>query len=318
MSDSSLRLTRRQFLATSSAAAGLAAATASPAAGAATRHERLIVDAQVHIWLPSTPQQPWPNPAAEPQMPDPYTLDRLIPMMDEGGIDRVVLVPPSWHGAVLGNAYCQEAYKQYPERFRIIGIGIGLDQPHRVNEVLTIRDQPGFLGLRVGMNRPALTSGSGDWLFAAAEKAGVPICFLASGVNALVGPVAERFPGLTMIVDHMGVSEAFIKANPNTWQDEVKVVASLAKYPNVSVKVSSTPFVSSQGYPWRDTIPLVQRCFDAFGPLRCHWGTDLTHSFDKGSYRLRVAQFTEALPFLTENDKDWIMGRSLLARLRWA
>jgi predicted TIM-barrel fold metal-dependent hydrolase len=146
----------------------------------------------------------------------------------------------------------------------------------------------------------------------------VPICFLASGVNGQLGSVAERHPGLTMIVDHMGVSEAFMKANPNTWQDEVKVVAGLARYPNVSVKLSSIAFFSSQAYPWRDTFPLIQRCVDAFGPIRCHWGTDQTHSFGKASYRLRITQFTEELPFLSENDKDWIMGRSLLARLRWA
>lgn len=318
MSQSALRFTRRQFLAASSVAAGTIATTGPAAAVVSTRHDRLIVDAQVHIWLPSTAQQPWPNPKAVPQMPEPYTLEHLLPMMDEGGVDRVVLVPPSWHGPQLGNAYCQAAYEQYPDRFRVIGIGIGLDEPHRVNEVLNIRQKPGFLGLRVGMNREALDKGTGDWLFAAAEKAGVPICYLGSGVNAHIGQIAERFPGLDLVVDHMGVSEAFMKANPNTWQDEVKVVAALAKYPNVSVKVSSTPFVSSQGYPWRDTIPLVQRCFDAFGPLRCHWGTDLTHSYEKGSYRLRIAQFTEALPFLSESDKDWVMGRSLLARLRWA
>jgi hypothetical protein len=30
-----------------------------------------------------------------------------------------------------------------------------------------------------------------------------------------------------------------------------------------------------------------------------------------------MTQFTEEMPFLSENDKDWIMGRSVLARLRW-
>lgn len=307
-------LTRRDFL-TGVSAAGLAA-TARPTPVAAKRNGRLIVDAQVHIWQSSTPDQPWPNPEATAQMPVPFTIERLIPMIDEAGVDRLVLVPPSWHGAKLGNAYCLQAAKDYPGRFGVMGIGIGLDQPQSVKLVSTAREQ-GFLGLRVGMNRDAITSGSGDWFFSAAEKAGVPIHFLASGTNAVIGSVAERHPGLTMLVDHMGVSEAFIKANPNSWQDEIKVVAGLAKYPNVSVKLSSIPFFSSQPYPWRDTIPLIQRCFDAFGPLRSHWGTDVSHSFEKATYRLRIAQFTEELPFLTESDKDWIMGRSLLARLRW-
>src|SRR5438094_735838 len=140
--------------------------------------------------------------------------------------------------------------------------------------------------------------------------------WVSKDANALMGSVAERHPGLTMLVDHMGVSEAFMRSTPN-WQDEVTVVAGLAKYPNVSVKLSSIPFLSSQPYPWRDTIPLIHRCFDAFGPQRCHWGSDLSHSFEKATFSQRITQFTEELPFLSESDKDWIMGRSLLARLRW-
>ena len=70
-------------------------------------------------------------------------------------------------------------------------------------------------------------------------------------------------------------------------------------------------------YPFRDVTPHIQRLFDAFGPERCYWGTDITNSFARATYRQRVTQFTEELPFLTENDKDWITGRAILARLRW-
>jgi hypothetical protein len=62
----------------------------------------------------------------------------------------------------------------------------------------------------------------------------------------------------------------------------------------------------------------IRRLFDAFGPQRCHWGTDVTNSFAKASYRERVTHFTETLAFLTEDDKDWVMGHAILQRLRWA
>ena len=38
----------------------------------------------------------------------------------------------------------------------------------------------------------------------------------------------------------------------------------------------------------------------------------------KASYRQRVTHVTEELSFLSESDKDWVMGRALLARLKWA
>jgi predicted TIM-barrel fold metal-dependent hydrolase len=94
--------------------------------------------------------------------------------------------------------------------------------------------------------------------------------------------------------------------------------AALAKYQNVSVKLSSVPLISTESYPFRDTVPHIRRLFDAYGPQRCHWGTDVTNSLARATYRQRVTQFTEELTFLSEDDKDWIMGRSILARLKWA
>jgi predicted TIM-barrel fold metal-dependent hydrolase len=92
----------------------------------------------------------------------------------------------------------------------------------------------------------------------------------------------------------------------------------LAKYPNVSVKLSGALGNSVESYPFRDTTVYVQRIFDAYGPERCHWGTDMTNSFNRASPRQRVTHFTEELPFLSESDKDWIMGRAILSRLKWA
>jgi hypothetical protein len=42
--------------------------------------------------------------------------------------------------------------------------------------------------------------------------------------------------------------------------------------------------------------PHLQRVFYAYGPQRCYWGTDLTNSLNKATYRRRVTHFTEQLP----------------------
>ena len=64
--------------------------------------------------------------------------------------------------------------------------------------------------------------------------------------------------------------------------------------------------------------PYLKRVFEAFGRERCYWGTDMTGSFAKATYRQRVTHFIETLDFLSEEDKDWVMGRAILARLKWA
>ena len=40
-------------------------------------------------------------------------------------------------------------------------------------------------------------------------------------------------------------------------------------------------------------------------------------SYAKGSYRQRISHFTEELSFLSESDKDWVMGRAIVQRLKW-
>ena len=100
-------------------------------------------------------------------------------------------------------------------------------------------------------------------------------------------------------------------------KEAIDDVVALAKYPNVSVKVSSAPTYSFDSYPWRDMTEHIKRCFDAFGQRRCYWGTDLTNAFHKSTYRQRVTHFTDELKFLSDEDKEWVMGRAILERLGW-
>ena len=81
--------------------------------------------------------------------------------------------------------------------------------------------------------------------------------------------------------------------------------------------MSASPGLSREPYPFRDVTAHLKRVFDAYGPQRSYWGTDLTNSYAKASYRQRVSQFTEELSFLSESDKDWVMGRAIMQRLKW-
>ena len=113
----------------------------------------------------------------------------------------------------------------------------------------------------------------------------------------------------------MGVTAAMVREN--TLEQGLAATVALAKHPNISVKVSASPGLSRQPYPFRDVADHVKRVFDAYGPQRSYWGTDLTNSYAKASYRQRISQFTEELPFLSETDKDWVMGRAIVQRLKW-
>jgi len=289
------------------------AAAQAPAAQPGQR--RMIVDAQVHLWKAETPDWQW-IPGMKPQLPEPFTIERLVPLMDEAGVDRVVVVPPSWPGD--RNDYALEAARRYPDRFGVMG-RIPLKNPRSADLLPRWKEQPGMLGVRLTFLRGAgawLADGTADWFWPAAEKAGLPVMFLAPGNMPAFVPIAERHPRLTLIVDHMALSTEV--ANDKRIPEAIEQTVALAKFPNVSVKLSGTPTVSSEPYPFRDMKVHLKRCFDAFGPQRCYWGTDMTNSFAKATYKQRIAQFTEELDFLSEDDKDGVMGRAILTRLGWA
>jgi predicted TIM-barrel fold metal-dependent hydrolase len=310
-------LSRRDFL-DSTVGAGLALATSQHAAAqtpaAQGARKRMIVDAQVHLWKAESPDWPW-IPNARPQMPEPFTIEKLVPLMDEAGVDRVVIVPPSWPGD--RNDYALEAVKRYPGRFAVMG-RIPIENPQSAALLPKWKEQPGMLGVRVtfqSFRDKWLTDGTADWFWPAAEKAGLPVMFLTHARTGEFGRIAERHPQLTLIVDHMGVRADLVKEGKLA--DAIGETASLAKYPNVSVKLSAAPNNSTEPYPFRDFLPHIRRLFDAYGPQRCYWGTDLTNGFAKATYKQRITHFTEELGFLSEEDKDWVMGRAILARLGW-
>jgi predicted TIM-barrel fold metal-dependent hydrolase len=276
-----------------------------------------IIDAQVHVWLPESPERPWPKGgAARAQLP--YALDstKLLAKMNEAGVDRAILVPPSWEGN--RNDHALAAAAAHPDRFAVMG-RLGLDNPENAKILARWKNQPGMLGIRqtfvLEREREWMTDGTADWFWAVAEEANVPVMLHVTGLMDHVKSIAQRNPGLKIIIDHFGLSSAM--AREGRTEECIRATASLAGHPNVYVKVSAAPVYSREPYPFRDMDPHIRRLVDAFGPRRCFWGTDLSHALEKATYRQCVTHFTEELSFLTDQDKDWIMGRSLAECLGW-
>lgn len=304
-------LSRRQLVTGTLAAGAIASLPKASAQG--TR--RRIVDAQVHLWKAESDDWRW-VPGMRPQMPEPFTIEKLVPLMDEAGVERAVIVPPSWPGD--RNDYALDAVKRYPDRFAVMG-RIPLRNPQSAALLPKWKEQPGMVGVRLTFLGPAgawLKDGTADWFWPEAEKAGLPVMFLTDGYSGALAQVAERHPRLQLIADHMGISGDAIKQG--RLADAVAQTASLAKYPNVSVKLSAAPNNSAEAYPFRDMAPYIKQLFEAYGPQRSYWGTDMTNGFDRATYRQRVTHFTEELPFLSEQDKDWVMGKAILERLNWS
>jgi L-fuconolactonase len=276
----------------------------------------LIVDAQVHTWAASTPERPWPaGGETHAHRPVPFSTDDLLQEMNAAGVDRAVLVPPSWEGG--RNDLALAAARAHPDRFAVMGRIANNKLKTSHGALAQWREQPGMLGLRHALNSSRageiLASGQLDWLWKEAEAAGVPLMVLVwhSEVH-FIDAIAERHPRLKLVMDHFALDSS--KRDEEAFRELDKLLA-LAKRPNVAVKASALPSYSTDTYPYRSLHGHLRRAYDAFGPQRMFWGTDLSRS--PIPYRQHVTMFTEEIPWLSEEDKTWIMGRGVCEWLGW-
>jgi predicted TIM-barrel fold metal-dependent hydrolase len=265
-----------------------------------------IVDAQIHLWASRGEVVP-------PHRTTPYMLDEALADMDAAGVHGAIIHPPSWDPD--SNALAIEAARLHPDRFAILG-RIPLDQPDKHGLIETWRQQPGMLGLRYTFLQPHMkswpTDGTMDWLWPAAERLGLPIALLAGDFLPLVGEIAARHPGLKLIVDHFGVRR--LNKDDAAFVTMPQVVA-LARHPNIAVKVTGGPQYVTDGYPFASLQPRYRAIYDAFGPSRMFWGTDITRM--PCTWRQCVTHFTEHQPWLPDADRELIMGQGIADWLGW-
>jgi len=269
-----------------------------------------IVDAQIHLWGTGLPSN------LSHRQVTAFTPEEAILLMDEGCVDAAVIHPPGWDPGSTDMAFA--AVRNYPGRFAIMG-AVPLNRPESRTRIASWRQQPGMLGLRYGfLNDPArqwLHNGGLEWLWAAAEDAGVPIAALATDSLTQLGRIAERHPGLRLTIDHLGGRGGTSTLKDVAAMTHMLELLALAKFPNVAVKATGVPHYSSEAYPFPTLHPFLRQVYDAFGPNRMFWGTDITKM--PCSWRQCVTMFTEELPWLSDEDKRLIMGEAVCAWWGW-
>ena len=271
----------------------------------------IIIDSQVHVWPPDRPDRRLGPGVGERR---PYSYETLVRDMDRAGVDRAILVPPSFDAD--RNDYALEAVRMHPGRFAIMG-RVALKTAGK-DLLERWRDRPGMLGVRLTFHRdadrPSLTDGTADWFWPQAERHGIPVMVHAPERLPEIGAIAARHPALRIIVDHMGFAR---ETMDDRTLPAVERMNALARYPNVAVKVSALPCFSTEPYPFDNLREPLRRVIAAFGPRRAFWGSDITRVPATCSYRQVVTHFTEQLDFLSVGDLEWIMGRGLAECLRW-
>jgi len=114
------------------------------------------------------------------------------------------------------------------------------------------------------------------------------------------------------VIDHLALVR---NAKDEAAFGDLANLIALAKYRTLRPRPSALPRASSEAYPYPKLHPYLRQVFDAFGPKRMFWGTDLTGI--PCTYRQAIAMFTEELPWLRGGDLEWVMGRGICEWLGW-
>ena len=270
----------------------------------------MIVDTHVHVWEIDPPKYPvGPTAPSWNSYPDePGTADELLSEMDAHGVDWTVLVQTSW--STWDNGYIADSVERFPDRF----IGHGLIDPKDPNNAEQVRywiKERGLVGFRFHpMYYPdekiLVTQQNGPmWEEITALDAIIQFHLRAEFADQ-VAVIAQRYPHLRLILDHMGYPQ--VDAEETAFQPIVE----LARYDNVYLKLSDVAGRSHQAFPYADVHPFIEKLLSVFGAERTVWGTGYPghhrqkHNWPSLAQELQLIR--EGLPFLTENDKDRILG----------
>lgn len=281
-----------------------------------------VTDAQVHVWAPPRPDRPW-APGADRYADGvanrssaqraPLSPEALLQEMAVAGVDRAVLVPPTFEGD--RNDVALDAARRWPERFGVMG-RLGLTDPDAPRALARWTDQEGMLGVRLTFHWDAqrrwLHDGTADWFWPAAAEAGVPVMVYPPGALDRIAAIARRHRDLRLVVDHCGLP---LEARDDDVRAVVAELVQLADLPNVAVKASCLPASSRAPYPFRPLHEPIRRVVAAFGARRVFWGSEMTRL--PCTYREAVTMFTEELEFLGADDLRWVMGQGLSEWLGW-
>jgi predicted TIM-barrel fold metal-dependent hydrolase len=271
-----------------------------------------VVDTHMHVWTTDWERYPFAPPEASMKQPEePNTVEEVIEGMERHAVDFTVLVQVRYYG--WDNQYLADCLRRYPGRLAAQGL-IDPRNPAAADRLSHWVQEHGFSGVRLSpsYDRHAewLNHRDNDPLWRRAEELGAIFNFLIREEQLpQLQEMAARFPGVPVVVDHMGYPDI---------TGETTNLLRLARLPNVTVKV--TEFYNhskTREYPYADVLPTVRRVYDAFGPRRLMWGTGFVHGERVGRipYAQELELIREHVPFFTPEEQAWILGET--ARKLW-
>jgi predicted TIM-barrel fold metal-dependent hydrolase len=239
------------------------------------------------------------------------TGEEFLQHMDAAGVAKAALVQAStFHG--YDNSYVADAVAAHPDRFA----GVCCIDPLADDAPAVLRHwiiDRGLHGVRLFLSGSTIqtqtVSLDGPDLkpfWEAASELEIPVDVQTSQYDT-VANVAREYPKVIVIVDHLGG----VKTEDGPPYAIAQPLFDLAVYPNVIMKYSNNNLTRSNSEK-STTEAFFSTLISKFGRERLIWGSNFpnTRSDSDTPYVDAVNVATSALSFLSEEDRDWVMGKA--------
>ncbi|MCX4237961.1 amidohydrolase family protein [Streptomyces ortus] len=235
-----------------------------------------IVDAHHHVWDLSVRDQDWlVGPELAPLRRN-FTAEELAPQARAAGVARTVLVQ------TVTVAQETPEFLALAESSELIGAVVGwtdLTRPDVADELARLRELPGGRHLK-GIRHQVQGEPDPRWLLREDVRRGLTAVADAGLAYDLVvlphqlpacARAAERHPGLTFVLDHLG-KPPIGTGEPEPWATDVRALAAL---PNTVCKLSGmVTEADPRDWSVKDLAPYADTVLEAFGPGRLMFGSD--------------------------------------------
>ncbi len=249
----------------------------------------------------------------------------VLEYMDYSGVDCAVLMQSFMYGN--HNEYLAKVIKKYPDRF--IG-AFAIVDPRKGKAAIEELDWIADLGLLGPKIEPPdmpfwLDDPQYDPFWGKLTELGL-ILSIDLGWDSKdneynfqidrLENIIQRFPGMKVLVQHLGVSSLDDEEQHYPFP-VLQRTLSLKKYPQVWFDLTGLPeFCPSEDYPFPRAQKIVQAAVDAVGAERLIWGSDFPGILPEDvTYKQTFNIVRRHCTFLTENEKDLILGENVLKLL---
>jgi L-fuconolactonase len=266
------------------------------------------IDAHQHYWDVTRLEYPW-MPPGDSILRRNYLPHDLAPVLERHGFEGTVLVQ--------ANVVIEETWwllDLASQRETILGVvgWVDLTDPDLGHVLDRCQKHPKFKGVRhIVHDEPDVR-----WLLRDDVVRGlkelarreIPYDLLLRPPHLpLIPQLAERVPGLPMVIDHIAkplIAEHVMEP----WARDMEAVA---KIPGMHCKLSGM-ITEADHNNWSadDLRPYVQHVLNLFGPDRLMFGSDWPVCLLAGSWKQVLAAFTQACGAMPNAEREKILGET--------